>query len=41
MVTLYRRPDDARADEIEDALDEDGEIVTGAPALRARLQRLR
>lgn len=69
MVTLYRQPDDPRADEIENALDEmviahetkqvedaaarpegipalpalddDGEIVTGASALRARLQTLR
>lgn len=69
MVTLYRRPNDARADEIEDALDDmviayetkrvaedaarpegipalpalddDGEIITGASALRDRLQTLR
>ncbi len=69
MVTLYRRPDDTQADEIEEALNdmaiahevervgeeaplpedlsplpalrEDSEVVTGASALRTRLQALR
>lgn len=69
MVTLYRAPDDAWADEIEEALDEmviayeteplaheasrpddvpelpalrdDGEVITGADALREHLDHLR